>query len=177
MYMENVVGGSIPKSHKLSPAMKKVLDKHINAPYADYNPQDCNFYLADGPQHSPMGYGKYADGTIKLINNTVTLKALEDRGYIEIVEVGGAWGADSVRLLKHENNNRSVLETHNMVRVDIYTINTCTGRPSDKPVSGGHYIENGDPENAKLYWDYSGVRADIARIVDHETGEEIYKRK
>ncbi|MBG9774232.1 hypothetical protein [Brevibacillus laterosporus] len=158
---------------KLSAAMQNVLDRHINAKFADYTPQDSTFYMKDKVEYSSNGFGKYSDGTIKLVNNTATLQALADRGYIEILEIGGASGADTVRLLKHENTNQSVLETHNMVQVDIYLVNSCNGQ--EYATSGGHFIEDGNIDYALVHWDHCPARANISRVVNKETGEEIYR--
>lgn len=157
---------------KLSKTMQEVMDSLINARYADYEDQTSIFYFKDHVESAPYGYGKYADGTIHLVNNTATLRALEKRGLIEVLEVGGAWLTDSVRLLKHENVSKSVFEGRDLVEVEIFLINSTSGR--EYKTSGTHFVEDGNAAHAFRYWDDVPMRANIVRVVDKVTGEELY---
>lgn len=160
---------------KLSPAMEKVLNKLIEAPWAEYEKGFEHFHMEDGKTIYTGGYGIHADGSITTIADSKTLRALEKRGLIEIIEDGGEW-TDSVRLLKHTNPNRPITETHNMVKMKIYKIGRDGEEVNIQARGGFAYVENGNPENVFGYW-IPGVRTQPSRIVNLETGETVYQAK
>lgn len=161
------------KEPKLSAAMQKALDFYINAPFNEYENSRSTFYLEDESIYPYVpSYGKRKDGTIRSESSSATVKALEKRGLIEVIEIGGEY-ADQVRLLQHENTNKSHFETYDLVEVEIHLVSRNGVEWQD---TGSHFLQDGNIEYAKNYWDYKEFRDDISRIVNKETGEEIYKR-
>jgi hypothetical protein len=69
----------------LTPAQQRVYNDMVNAPMYDGSQQWCDTH-------------KRCDGLINGNWNTNTLKAMERKGVIRIVEIGGWWN-DTVELL------------------------------------------------------------------------------
>lgn len=169
---------SQPKTNmKLTKAMQAKMDEFINLPYADYSKhlkeaddaRTINFYLKSGRETAPY-YGIFDDGTIRSVSTTGTLQALEKRGLIEVVELGGDM-ADRICLLQHENKNVSIFNERNLTRVEIYTTGYGGREVLNNTVD---FIEDMDLTSAHQYW-RAPIRHTIMRVVNVETGEDIFK--
>lgn len=159
---------------KLSPTMQKKLDEMVSAPFADYKNVKENeydriyFYKEDGFQYAPY-HGRLENGNIRTEMDTKTLKALEKRGLIEVVEIGGT-SSDTVKLLQHENKSKSLLETRNFVKVHLYLNSGKRIYKTDHT----HFIENGNHELLNQYWGGT-LRHPVEKVVNTETGEIIFE--
>lgn len=95
---------------KLSNTQQKIMDLLINADTERKNGDV--FLLPDGTiksNHSWSDTYKKSDGTFNIRGHSSTLRALEKRGLIEIVSLGGDM-SDTVRLVHHENKRKPLNE-------------------------------------------------------------------
>lgn len=157
---------------KLSKKMQEALDFYINAPYADYKGVNGVLHLNEETTKIPY-YGLLEDGTIRTKDNTQTIKGLEKRGLIEAVVIGGDL-TDMVKLVQHKNNNKSVFETRNLVEVEIFLI---SNNDKEQKNNERNFLEDGNIENLKRYYDNNPSRANVSRVINKETREEIYSNQ
>lgn len=173
--VEKVKTSPKKKAPKLTPVQQRVMDKIWNAPYVDEGMETYLFYDENGYRNMHY-FGKLPNGTYRIQENTSTLKALEKKGYIRIIEIGGGM-SDIVELLEGTNNSVSIFEEKDMVQVKV-EYRTSNGVFNVEGGNGyGHvhneFMERGAIEHVLAYWDESG-RYPVAKITEVETGNVIY---
>lgn len=174
--VETVVETKQTKAPKLTASQVEVMNELYNLPYVE-DDRMYTYYTETQKRDAPY-YGKLSNGTIRTRQSSTTLRALEKKGCIRIIELGGD-SSDIVELLIGENTSESIFKTHDMQKVIVYCA-MRTGRvyPSENVFPSGRrkaeYIERGKIEHILRYWDGSGCRDNVAYILDADTNEKIY---
>lgn len=173
------------KTMKLSKTMQETLDLLINAPYARRDRK--MIYLKSGSSDGNYGAGGFIEnGVITIWGHTNTLKALERRGLVEILKLGGS-GSDEVKLLQHENTNRPLEEMYDLHPIKVYRISAIEyfkyGKFNEQLADwdrggGGSWVQDKKVEYVTNYWDLDeegrGNGWFVTRIEDAITGETLY---
>lgn len=160
---------------KLSKPMEKVM-KHLKG-LKHSEDSYCTFYSREdgGCYDTSKSFGKQDDGTIITYQKSGTLRALEKRGIIEIIELGGG-NADTIRIISDEwkNNNKKMSEEEGNIKVDIMLKSEFFKEGTLAHKHRDVYLIDCCIDVVLDYWN-KPIRGGVQSITNCLTGEVLYK--